>query len=57
VVGQCGKQFSALVGTIFESSKVPLSKWLLAFHLMCTNKNGVAAYELYRTLEISYEAA
>jgi transposase-like protein len=54
---QCGKQFTVLVGTIFESSKIPLSKWLLAFHLMCANKNGVAAYELHRTLEISYEAA
>src|SRR5689334_5290828 len=30
----CGQQFSVLVGTTFEDSKVPLSKWLLAVHMM-----------------------
>jgi transposase-like protein len=55
--GACRKQFSVLVSTIFERSKIPLFKWLLAFHMMAANKNGVAAYELHRTLAISTESA
>ncbi len=53
----CRKQFSVLKGSIFEDSKVPLSKWLLAFHLMCSDKNGTAAYELHRTLNLDRKTA
>lgn len=55
--GDCSKQFSVLVGTIFEDSKIPLSKWLLAVHLMCAGKNGTSANELHRTLGITYKSA
>jgi transposase-like protein len=53
----CRRQFSVLVGTIFEGSKVPLSKWLLAIYLMNASKNGVAAYELHRTLGVTNKTA
>lgn len=53
----CRKQFSVLVGTIFEDSRIPLSKWLLAIHMMCAAKNGVSALELQRTLGIAYRSA
>src|SRR5919106_1348464 len=36
----CRKQFSVMVGTIFEDSKIPLNKWLYAFYLLCTSKKG-----------------
>lgn len=55
--GDCRQQFSVLVGTIFEDSKIPLSKWLLAIHLLCQGKNGVSAHELHRTLDITYKSA
>ena len=55
--GACRKQFSVLVGTIFEDSKIPLSKWLLAIYMMASAKNGVAAYELHRTLGITNKSA
>src|SRR5262245_2749439 len=32
----CRKQFTVTVGTIFEDSKIPLNKWLLAIHLLCS---------------------
>jgi transposase-like protein len=55
---ECRKQFSVLVGTIFESSKVPVSKWLLALYLMSAGKNGVSALELQRHLGLgSYQTA
>lgn len=53
----CRKQFSVLVGTIFEGSKIPLSKWLLAIHMLCAAKNGVASTELARNLEITQKSA
>jgi transposase-like protein len=55
--GACRKQFSVLVGTIFEDSKVPLSKWLLTIHLLCAGKNGVSAHELHRQLGVTYKTA
>jgi len=54
---ECRKQFSVLVGTIFEDSKVPLSKWLLATHMLTAGKNGVAALELQRVLGVTYKTA
>jgi transposase-like protein len=53
----CRKQFSVLVGSIFEDSKVPLAKWLLAVYMMCSDKNGVAAFELHRTLGVTNKTA
>jgi transposase-like protein len=53
----CRKKFSVLVGTIFENSKVPLSKWLLALYLMSASKNGVAANELRRTIGVTQTTA
>lgn len=53
----CRKQFSVLVGTIFESSKIPVSKWLRAMWLFNSGKNGVSALELQRHLGIAYQSA
>lgn len=53
----CRKPFSVLVGTVFERSQVPLSKWLMALFMMAASKNGVAAYELHRTLGVTNKTA
>lgn len=53
----CRRQFTVTVGTIFESSRIPLNKWLYAIHLMCPSKKGVSANQLSRTLEITYKSA
>lgn len=53
----CQGQFTATVGTIFERSKIPLSKWVLAFHLMCASKKGISAHQLHRMLGITYKTA
>src|SRR6266540_6953027 len=53
----CKKQFTVTVNTIFERSHIPLNKWLLGVHLMCSAKNGVSAHELHRDLAIGYQAA
>jgi transposase-like protein len=46
----CEKQFTATVGTIFEDSHIPLHKWLLGIHLMCSSKKGISAHQLWRNL-------
>jgi transposase-like protein len=46
----CREQFTVTVGTIFEDSKIPLHKWLLAIHLMCSSKKGISAHQLWRNL-------
>jgi len=55
--GECKKQFTVRMGTIFEESKLPLHKWLQAIFLMCSSKKGVSAHQLHRTLEVTYKTA
>lgn len=53
----CRKQFSAKVGTIFEDSPLPLSKWLPAIWMLANAKNGVSSYELGRALGVTQKTA
>ncbi len=54
----CRKQFTVTIGTIFEDSHIPLSKWLLAIHLLCSSKKGMSAHQLMRMLDLkSYKSA
>ena len=55
--GHCKKLFTVTVGTVFESSHVPLHKWLQAVHLLCASKKGFSAHQLHRTLEVTYKTA
>jgi transposase-like protein len=55
--GDCKKQFTVRMGTIFEESKLPLHIWLQALHLMVSSKKGVSAHQLHRTLEVTYKTA
>ncbi len=56
--GDCKRQFTVTVGTIFEDSKVPLRKWLVAWYLLCSSKKGFSALQLQRALELgSYRTA
>lgn len=53
----CGKQFTVTVGTIFESSHIPLNRWLMAIHRMCASKKGVSAKQLQREFKTTYKSA
>ena len=55
--GDCKKQFTVTVGTIFERSKVPLAKWWMAIHLMASSKKGMSAHQLHRMLGVAYQTA
>lgn len=53
----CRRQFSAKVGTIFEDSPIPLSKWLPAMWLIANCKNGISSYEIARDLKVTQKSA
>lgn len=53
----CRKQFTVKVDTVFESSHVPLHKWLQAIYLMTSSKRGISSHQLHRTLDVTYKTA
>lgn len=53
----CREQFSVTVGTVFERSKIPLSKWLQAVFLLCSSKKGMSSHQLHRMLGVTYKTA
>ena len=55
--GTCAHQCSLISSTIFESTKLPLSRWFLAMQLLTQSKNNVSALELMRQLGVSYHTA
>ena len=53
----CRKPFTVRMGSIFESSHVPLNIWLQAIHLVCSSKKGISTRQLQRTLGGSLKTA
>ena len=53
----CHKYFSVKVGTVLQSSNIPLSKWAIAFYLYSTNLKGVSSMKLHRDLGITQKSA
>ena len=53
----CKANFTVKTGTIMHNSKLPLSKWALAFYLYSTSLKGVSSMKLHRDLDITQKAA
>lgn len=53
----CRKEFTVTVGTILEDSHLPISKWLMAFFILCSSKKAISAHQLHRMLKITYKSA
>ena len=51
----CGAHVYPCVGTPFEKSRTPLTKWFTAMYLFTTTRHGVAAKELERQLGVTYQ--
>ena len=54
---ECQKKFSALVGTIFENTKIPLRKWFGAIYLCINHKKGISSLQLGRDLDLHPKSA
>lgn len=53
----CHYQFSAITGTIFQDTHLPLPKWFLAIYCMVESKKGISANQMKRMLDVSYKTA
>ena len=54
---RCKKQTSPTAGTIFHATKLPLTLWFAAIHLIVTAKNGISSVELGRRLGVKQPTA
>jgi transposase-like protein len=54
---ECQKKFTALVGTIFENTKIPLRKWFGAIYLCINHKKGISSLQLGRDLDLHPKSA
>lgn len=55
--GDCRKRFSIRAGTIFEDSKLPLRKWMLAIWMITSHKKGIASTQLAKDIGITQKSA
>lgn len=54
---ECRKPFTVKIGTIFESSHIPLRIWLQAIHMICSSKKGISSNQLHRTFGVTLKTA
>ena len=55
--GDCKRRFSIKVGTIFQDTKIPLQKWLMAVWLLTSHKKGIASTTLARDIDVTQKTA
>lgn len=53
----CGKKFTVTVGTIFESSHIPLRTWFAAIYIISAHKKGISSHQLSRDLSVTQKTA
>ena len=54
---ECRKCFSIKTGSVMQSSKLPLTHWAIAYHLVTTNLKGISSCEPARELGITQKCA
>ncbi|MBR6284574.1 MAG: IS1595 family transposase [Muribaculaceae bacterium] len=54
---KCGRNFSCLVGTIFENTNVSLVKWFVAMYLISSHKKGISSHQLGRDINVTQATA
>lgn len=54
---ECHKKFSVTVGTFFENTNIPLSKWFVAMYLITSHKKGISSLQLAKDIEVTQKTA
>jgi transposase-like protein len=54
---ECKLHFSAITGTLFHDSHLPLQKWFMAMALMCEAKKGISALQVSRHIGVTHKTA
>lgn len=55
--GDCRQRFSIKVGTVFEGSKIPLRRWLMAVWVLTSHKKGIASTQLAKDIGVTQKTA
>ena len=55
--GECRKQFSVRIGTIFEDSRIPMQKWFMAIWLITSHKKGISSCQLAKDIGVTQKSA
>lgn len=53
----CRKKFSVTVGTIYENTKIPLTKWYLATYILTNHSKGISSLQLASWLDVTQKTA
>lgn len=54
---ECRKKFTVTVGTIYENTKIPLTKWFLASYILTNHSKGISSHQLASWLGITQKSA
>lgn len=54
---ECKTNFTVLVGTIFENTKIPLSKWFMAIYIATNHKKGISSVQLGKDIGVTQTTA
>ena len=54
---ECGQQFTATAGTVFNDTHLSLTKWFQAIGIMLNARKGASAKQIERDLGVSYKTA
>lgn len=54
---KCYKRFRVTVGTIYEASNIPLSKWFIAQYIILSHKKGISSIQLGKDLGVTQKTA
>lgn len=53
----CRKQFSVLVGSVYQNTKIPLAKWFLATYILSVHSKGISSLQLANWLGVTQTTA
>ncbi|MFN8277899.1 MAG: IS1595 family transposase [Chitinophagales bacterium] len=53
----CRKKFTVTVGTIYENTKLPLTKWFLATYILSVHSKGISSHQLATMLDVTQKTA
>jgi transposase-like protein len=54
---ECRSKFSVTVGTIYENTKLPLTKWFLATYILSVHSKGISSLQLANWLGVTQKSA
>src|SRR5687768_682904 len=54
---ECHKKFNVLSGTIFDNTKIPLTKWFEAIYVITSHKKGISSIQLGKDIGVTQKTA